>query len=130
MIEPNRERMVNVKVHNYPPIDRFSYDWAYIENILKDNQCIHVIDKQVFAIKAKDIVNLFGPKYAQDQLQFLEHETRLAFMRKSQGLQRRVREKDFYSFKSFLYHRLVAYLRTKLSTKQFLSLKRFLKRQK
>lgn len=84
-----------VQIHVRPYGFELDYNWDLLFKLLKENNAIYSISTNVFAVKARDLFNLWGHFFTKNQFDFLSIDTRDTIYDKYNSFGRRFTQGDF-----------------------------------
>ena len=95
IINKNKIKKVEVKLHVRPNNFFLDYDWNKIFNLLNRKKMIKKFGRNFFGLRAKDIYEIWLEKFEKDQFFFLNKSCKNKIEKKFQELGRRFHIKDF-----------------------------------
>ena len=76
LIEDDKSTSCQVRIHVRPLGLELDYDWPLLLNLLKTNGVIYQIESTVFAVKAKDLTQVWGDQISRDDMSILSERCR------------------------------------------------------
>lgn len=84
-----------VEFHVRPLVLRLGYNWNLLLKLLVDNNAIHTLSNNFFAVKAKDLFSIWGNFFIKNQFDILSMQTKDIAYNKFNSNGRRFTQKDF-----------------------------------
>ena len=84
-----------VEFHARPLGLELDYNWDLLLKLLEENNVIHKLANNLFAVKAKDLLSVWGNFYTKNQFDILSIQTKDVVINKFNSIGRRFIQKDF-----------------------------------
>ena len=84
-----------VEFHARPLGLELDYNWDLLLKLLEENNAIHKLTNNLFAVKAKDLLSVWGNFYTKNHFDILSIQTKDVVSNKFNSIGRRFIQKDF-----------------------------------